>query len=276
MSNLEAASETESNDLWHVQLPTGEVRMWSLDQLDAAFQAELIDERTHVLQDGTTDWVKLGELLGLDSAPASEAPSAQLPASAPSYTPSYATGAPASYDPPSVGAVSVTPGPVSVAPNSAALYSVRPVVADIPDDLDLDSVALRPRKKGLFVGLAAAALVLGIVGFAATRLGGSPASAPAVSAVSPTLPQPVPEAVTVAPQAPPPPLVAPAAADPAPATTTNSRLTPSQRKALADADKNRDSARKARASAPARAPRTTSKPVFHKGGNKYDPLNSSI
>jgi hypothetical protein len=261
MSNLEAGNETESNDLWHVQLPTGEVRMWSLDQLDAAFQAELIDERTHVLQDGTTEWVKLGALLGLDS-PESQAPQ--------------------SYEAP-VEAVSVTPGPVSVAPfsvapNSAALYSVRPVVADIGgDDLDLDAMAIRPRKRGLVIGVVGAAVAVAVIGLAATRLGGSPAAAAApVSAVSPALPQPVPEVVTAAPQAAPPP-PAPAADTPTTTTTADSRLTPSQRKALADADKSRESARKSRAAAaPARAPRTTSKPVFHKGGNKYDPLNSSL
>jgi hypothetical protein len=270
MSNLEAGSETESNDLWHVQLPTGEVRMWSLDQLDAAFQADLIDERTHVLQDGSTEWVKLGELLGLDSEPppSSQAPASHAPAS---YAPSYAGG---------VQAVSVTPGPVSVAPNSAALYSVRPVVADIGgDDLDLDALAIRPRKKGLVLGVVGTAVAIGLIAIAVTRLGGTAASAPPVSAVSSVLPVPVPEVAKASP--PPAPVTvapAPVEAAPAPATSTaDSRLTPSQRKALANADKTADSRRKARAAAaPARAPRTSSKPVFHKGGNKYDPLNSSL
>jgi 2-oxoglutarate dehydrogenase E2 component (dihydrolipoamide succinyltransferase) len=248
--------------------------MWSLDQLDAAFQADLIDERTHVLQDGSTEWVKLGELLGLDTEPpvSSQAPASYAPAS-------YA---PASYMPAAVEAVSVTPGPVSVAPNSVALYSVRPVVADIgADDLDLDALAIRPRKKGLVLGVIGAAAALGLIAIAVTRLGGSVAAAPPVSAVSSALPVPVPDVTKPAPVAAAPALVAapaPVAAAPAPATTTaDARLTTSQRKALADADKSRDAARKARAAAaPARAPRTSSKPVFHKGGNKYDPLNSSL
>ncbi len=265
MSNLEAGSET-SNDLWHVQLPTGEVRQWSLDQLDAAFQADVINEWTHVLQDGSTEWMKLGELLGLDTAapPAAEAPVAAM-------------------------AVSPTPAPVSMAPASlppasVALYSVRPVVSDIGDDLDLDAMAMRPKKRGLFFGVAAAVLLIGGIGFAATHLGGSP-PAVQVSATSPALP-PVVE-VPPSPQAAPAPApgalaaAVAAAALPAPGDTTTtsatSRLTESQRKALADADKSRDAARRSRvASTPARAPRTVSKPVFHKGGNKYDPLNSAL
>jgi rhodanese-related sulfurtransferase len=208
-------------------------------------------------------WMKLGELLGLDS----EEPASAQPE-------------PESLQAVAVQAVSATPGPVSVAPPSLPVQSIRPVVADI-EDLDLDdAMAMKPKKRGVFVGIAAAALVLAGIGFAATRGGTSAAAAAPVSVVSPTLPPIV--------QAPPPapivlpalPAAAPAADSPATTTPDTSHLSPSQIKALAEADKAHDSARKAKASAAAaRAPRvksqSQSKP-FHKGGNKFDPLNSSI
>ena len=43
----------------------------TLDELDAAFQADAINEDTYVLQDGATQWAKLGHVAGLDAPGAS-------------------------------------------------------------------------------------------------------------------------------------------------------------------------------------------------------------
>jgi len=55
-----------TEEQWHVQIEAGDVRLWTLDQLDAAFKAELVDESTFVLEVGKTEWMQLGTLLGGD------------------------------------------------------------------------------------------------------------------------------------------------------------------------------------------------------------------
>lgn len=62
-------------ELWHVQLG-GVVRTMSLDELDAAFQAGVVDERTMVLKAGALRWTTLGDAAGIDAQPNSIAPMA--------------------------------------------------------------------------------------------------------------------------------------------------------------------------------------------------------
>ncbi|MBX3206609.1 MAG: hypothetical protein KF764_16165 [Labilithrix sp.] len=62
-------------ELWHVQLG-GVVRTMSLDELDAAFQAGIVDERTMVLKGGALHWTTLGDVAGIDEQPNSIAPTA--------------------------------------------------------------------------------------------------------------------------------------------------------------------------------------------------------
>ena len=79
---------SEGVDLWYVKLASGDVHRVTLDQLDGAFQAGHIDERTMVLASDAADgtaWTSLGDLLGLDepaqtgAAPAGYAPVAAQP-----------------------------------------------------------------------------------------------------------------------------------------------------------------------------------------------------
>jgi hypothetical protein len=60
--------------LWHVQLGGGVVRTLSLDELDDAFQAGKIDERTLVTRAGSNQWATLGEIAGITEQPYSLAP----------------------------------------------------------------------------------------------------------------------------------------------------------------------------------------------------------
>ena len=52
------------SDTWLVQLRTGETRM-TLDELDAAYQNDLIDDRTLVREPGAP-WRTLGSILGIE------------------------------------------------------------------------------------------------------------------------------------------------------------------------------------------------------------------
>jgi len=48
---------------WLVQLASGDVRIMTLDELDAAFQSGTVDENTLVRHDGAKKWSKLADVL---------------------------------------------------------------------------------------------------------------------------------------------------------------------------------------------------------------------
>jgi hypothetical protein len=235
------------DDIWFVQLPNGNVRAWSLDELDAEFQKGTIDENALVRQ-GSAPWSKLSALLGLDEAP---------PASGGMSV-----------------AVSLPPPPSSLAPMQMASAPPPPVVIGLDDDLDFMAPP-RSRKRGLVVGLIAAALVLCGGVFALTKVTSGDASAATGSAAEASKASIAQVAAPTPP--PPPPVVQPPAQLDAP---KGAPLTDLQRKALLEADKNRERAskeakdRRIKSAPPRRAPKSAS--PFHKGGNKSDPLNSSL
>ncbi len=229
-----ASAVNSMDDIWFVQLPNGNVRAWSLDELDAEFQKGTIDESTLVRQ-GVAPWSKLSVLLGLDAAP-----------------------------PPS-----------SLAPMQMPSAAPPPVVMSVDDDLEL-LMAPRSRKRGLVVGLVAAALVLCGGVFALTKATSGEPTAAAGSA-----PQGANASIAQIAATPPPPPQAPAAQAPAQLDAPKGApLTDLQRKALLEGDKNRERAskekkdKKAKAAPPRRAPKSAS--PFHKGGSKNDPLNISF
>jgi hypothetical protein len=235
-------------EFWHVQMPDGSVSTMTLDDLDDAFQNDRIHEGTYVLKQGEQKWATLAELLGLDDEPA--APSA-------SFTPPPLAAAPFSYPPPA---------------SSAPIYSLRPVVSEIDDaELDFGGPQFRSSKKRKVI-IAGSVAGVALIAIAVAALGSSDGTP--VAAAKPPTP------VAAAAPPPPPPVVAtPAPVDSAPAD----RLTDAQKKALADADKTHatQAAQKAAAraaSAPAHhsSYKSDNKPVFHKGGDKHDPLNSSL
>ncbi len=156
--------------------------------------------------------------------------------------------------------------PAAAAPQAAPSFappafsspnSMAPMVADL--DFDLPPPELRNSRKPVFIAGAAIAAVVAVIGFVV--LGASP-EAPAAAAAAPPPPaaQPVPVATPAKIDAP--------AAD---------RLSDEQKRALATQDQKKDQARKKRpvpAGHPGKRPSTG--PVFHKGGNQYDPLNSNL
>lgn len=238
MSNVDAIAE---DDVWQVQFPGGEVRAVTLDELDQAFQSGTINEDTFVLQAGGAAWVKLGDVAGLD------APDANASTAASSLSP-------VAVSPRASTSMSSSVGSVGVAGNF-----------DL-DELAASSGAFRPRKRGLVASAAAAAVALG--GIAIATAGGSSSSSAAAS--PPAAAANLVAAAGALPQA----VSPPKGDDP----TQISLLSNEQKKKLLDADKSREAAHKAKTKTAAPATRRAPKsgPVFHAGGSKYDPLNSSL
>jgi hypothetical protein len=233
-------NQSNESGMWYVQFASDVVRVMTLDQLDAAFQAGSIGEETLVRQDGVSAWSKLAEIAGIE----------------PDQTPSAA----------SYAVESSAVGPQSIRPVVSELSDVDPSVDDAP-------VELRSRKRGPVLLAVAALMLLGGVGFGATKLSvlpgasSTPASAAQPAAVSPivSLPSNLTAAISDAHLG-------------EQTVPKDSKLTDAQKKLVLDADKKRAQARDEKK---ARTPQKTKKrapsgPVFHTGGNVHDPLNSSI
>jgi hypothetical protein len=263
-----------TEEQWHVQVEAGDVRLWTLDQLDAAFKAEVVDESTFVLEVGKTEWMQLGTLLGGGDEDESSPEAAPEPAAV------YARGAiaPVASIASGIAPVMISPT-ITEAPPSMGPYSTAPVAADIDDDFESPASFRGSRKKPIAIGIGVALLAAGVAVFASSR-----------GAFSAELPSPEVAAAAVA--APPPPAPAPApapAADPQPVaaaqnTSLAARLTQDQLQKLADADKVHDAKlvaqQKARAAAAPHAGhaghKLKEKSPFHSGGDKYDPLNAKL
>jgi hypothetical protein len=246
MSGMDQTTEEQ----WHVQIESGDVRLWTLDQLDAAFKAELVDESTFVLEVGKTEWMQLGTLLGLGDDEPEETPAPVATAT------SRAPIAPIMFSDP----------PPSVGP-----YSTAPMASDI--DFEESPASFRKSRKGPIV-FGVALVAAGIAAFAFTR-GHSSVEAPAPEVAAAAAPQPAPPSPAPAadPQTQP-------AGDPA---SLAARLSRDQLLKLADADREREaklSAQKAAraASAPhhGASHKSKEKSPFHSGGDKYDPLNAKL
>jgi hypothetical protein len=290
---------SEGVDLWYVKLANGDVHRVTVDQLDGAFQAGHIDERTMVLACDASDstaWTSLGVLLGLDAEPApapspEPAPRVAAPAAAYGYAAPVAT--PMTYV--AVAPVVSMPSQAPVAAHRsvppAVANSLRPMSMDLGMD-DLDDAPFRRRSGGRWavaaLGLAA---IAGVAGFFATRAPGGQgddigtmAAAAAMAAPHSFAPTPLPE-TTPAPIVPPSPAAttAPstAAQGPVEASPLNPQFTDrfneTQKEKLLAADKAREDKAKARHSAGSWHPAPKYKSAgFTTGGNKYDPLNSNL
>ncbi|HXK17712.1 MAG TPA: hypothetical protein VNG33_07910 [Polyangiaceae bacterium] len=295
-----AVAQDETEDRYHTQVEAGDVRLFTLDQLDAAFNVGLIHENTYVCLEGGSEWLTLGEVAGLGD---------EDPVSAP-----HLVAAPVSHYSTSS---SVMPAALySVAP-MVMPRSIAPVVSDFSFDDDFEMMAMRPKRR--FGKVLAAFTVLGLAaaGFAFVQSGSlhlpklnlapgvERASAASLSlsslkdAVQAT-PQPL--AAAPAPEAtkPEPPKVEEAkpvdAMPPAISDTDKSasdtatkksddRLSEDVKAALLSKDKTHAADQKhkqaARASVAAKHKPAASKaakgaPGFKSGGSAYDPLNAKL
>jgi hypothetical protein len=232
--------------LWLVRLATGD-RTMTLDELDAAFAADVLDVDTMVCAPDGDSFMRLGSIAGLDDAPASgvevDFGSAPLPDAYPGPH-----------------------APILTAPLGPQRF------AALSMDLG-EAASLRPRwsiRRLLLVPAALAAL--GIIAVAAS----ASTSSASVEAAH-TLPANVRTelAATATPIA-----AAPTATTTAP-TTPATVPTDDQKTALSAKDKKAEAAKNAKHSAAAakhatKASSSKSSSPFSKGGNKHDPLNGAI
>jgi hypothetical protein len=285
MSDYEGTEHTESDDdLWHVQLGSGDVCLMTLEQLDEAFQGGVINENTYLWQEGSSGWVTLREVAGLDSDDDSS-DAGTSPQANPFVQPDRASesvwpSAPAAQTYGGYPAQDIYAPPLqNMGPHSTA-----PVVSPLRDmEFDLEPVNFGRKKRSTGKWLFAAA-VIGAAGFGATKynlLPSTPSNASPMVNAALAMPLPTPEA-TVAPTPPPP---APVAA--APVETTPAKALPDDvKQRLANADKKLADKHKAKqqqaqtrhASSPRSGRRASGggDKVFTKGGETGDPLNSSL
>jgi hypothetical protein len=280
------------SDTWFVQLTDGNVHRVTLDQLDEAFQAGQVDSETLVLAQGTRNWARLGELAGLDEAPA------------PAFEPGFgASGRAPQRNAPSVVVNSASFPPSYYAPvwtsgRPATTNSVRPVSVDLTDEFE--NVSFRGGSGRVLKRLGSVVTVLAALGAVAfVGVSRPPWARPVVARAEsylarvgvhlPSSQPPVLAAATPPPVAEPVPVVAPA---PAPTTATAAVWQPAEQQ-TASAVTSWVAAPPVKATPPEakREVRTRSHQQIHfhparaaevrssgftTSGNKYDPLNSTI
>ncbi len=290
MSTDATTDTTTRDDFWQVQLASGEVCVWTLEELDEAFQSGQVHERTQVKKLGDEAWSTLAVVAGIEEeeapvamasppqslapeAPAAVAPMIPPPPAAPAPVPTETLRSMESVPPAGPAALapvaaSVSPpswnGPVSVPAASAA-----PSAAPVQRELEIE---IEPQFKSRFRPLAvvgALAIVLGGLAVGAVKFAGA-GSAPAAAGPSPNtvdvhhLGQ------------------NPTGDDPFIAKP----LTDDQKRALLEADKKRaeelEKKRKAAEEQRAAQQPTRSRPAgkandpFVKSNDKYDPLNGNL
>lgn len=188
MSNA-AVVQDETEDRYYTQVDEGDVRLFTLDQLDAAFNAGLIHENTYVCLEGDSKWLTLAEVAGLGGDEEPDPVSAPHPIAAPvpqapqAVAPSYHAPAPVAVSHVSVSPYGLAPVTSSVPPMNSiapttssvvpmAMPSSAPFGSTLALDDDLDMMSMR-RKRPLGKILAGVA-VLGLAGvaFAVVQSGG--------------------------------------------------------------------------------------------------------
>jgi pyruvate/2-oxoglutarate dehydrogenase complex dihydrolipoamide acyltransferase (E2) component len=289
-----AVEQDETEDRYHTQVEAGDVRLFTLDQLDAAFNAGLIHENTYVCLEGGDEWLTLGEVAGLGNEEPEPAP---MPAPVPHR-----------------GGFAASPSVVPAAPYSVAPMvmpnSLRPVVNDLSfDDFDPDMVAMRPKRRAGKIVAGLAVVALGALGFVVVQSGGiklpklgvggvgqASAASLSLAGTKETSPAPKAEAPTPAPEPakPEPPKVDESKPTEAAAAATDSkeseaktdktkgdRLSEDMKAALLNKDKKQASEQKRKkatrgAVAAARPKPGKGSTGFKSGGSAYDPLNGKL
>jgi hypothetical protein len=287
-----AVAQDETEDRYHTQVEAGDVRLFTLDQLDAAFNAGLIHENTYVCLEGGSDWLTLGEVAGLGDE---EPVSAPVPVVQP-------VPQARQYAAPAYSGVAASPSVIPVAAYSAAPYSVAPVTNDLSFDDDYEMMSMRPKRRAGKVVAGLAVLALAGLGFAVVQSGGiklpklngdvAQASAaslslakldrtPSKAAAAPVVEAPKPEAAKVEETKPD---SADAKSEDASAKKPEDRFSEEMKAALLNKDQKQATGTKQKkaartAAVVARKPGKAGKSSgggFKTGGSAYDPLNSKL
>jgi pyruvate/2-oxoglutarate dehydrogenase complex dihydrolipoamide acyltransferase (E2) component len=160
-----AVAQDETEDRYHTQIEAGDVRLFTLDQLDAAFNAGLIHENTYVCLEGDSQWLTLGEVAGLGDEEPVSAP--HLVAASVPQARSITAASP-------YGAYAASPSVIPAAPYSVSPMvmprSIAPVSLSFDDDFEM--MAMRPKRRLGKVVAGLAVLALAAAGFAVVQSGG--------------------------------------------------------------------------------------------------------
>lgn len=231
---------TTNEELWRVQLGTGELRVMTLDALDEAFDAGIIHGGTQVLAPGATAWARLADVAGLEDAADAPAPPRDSVA-----TPSLS--------------------PVAISNDTPASFAPAPMPVDlgeIPDD------ALRPKRgRALLFGGLGVTAVLGVaIAFGLPKLGATLGNVHPAKDMANAM-QPPPPAVDVTPND-------GSFARPQ-LTEEQKRLLAEADKKREEERKAKQQVAPAGKGGKA-APRAKSSSPFVNGGDKFDPLNGAL
>ncbi|HYQ04200.1 MAG TPA: DUF4339 domain-containing protein [Polyangiaceae bacterium] len=313
MTHDESAQEA-TEDRFHVQFDSREVELMTLDELAEAFEAGRIHGNTYVCREGDSEWSTLAEVAGLgeeDEAPAEEVAAApasvaverrppmperrpEMPVAGetrppmPQRRPEMATEPAARFQPQSVPPIA----PSAPAPS----LSFAPVTSNLDTSLDLDDMAMRPKRRWGLVLAAAAVLAIAGGGTVFAINGSALASsipdkaalevAASHSQASLTLSNIQAKPIeTTAPAAPAVPSTPEPAAAPAAEAPKSNGLSEDMKAALLASDKSRDSkkAKKAKGGHGATAPaahrsggKVAKSGGLKSGGSAYDPLNGNL
>lgn len=231
-----------NDELWRVQLGTGEIRTMTLDGLDRAFNEGTIDARTRVLAPGAAAWSTLAEVAGLDD----ECPTDPMP--------------------------SLSPVAISSDESSSAAPITAPSELELPDEI----VDFAPRRRRLVVGGVFAALSVAALIALGIGMAGQDDAAP--SKVDTTTASPAPPAADPHFE----PAAAVPATTNGESEAQKPALSDWQKKLLIEADKARDEDVRAKQQQEKkkvnRAKRSTPKttPGLLNGGDRFDPLNGAL
>ena len=114
---------TESDDRWYVQFDSQEVKLMTLDEIQAAFEAGQIHEKTYLIEVGATNWQTLADVAGLSDDGGSESAEAEAPAAPVAAAPAPVVAAPVAAAP------APAPYAAAQAAPAAAPASMRPAQA---------------------------------------------------------------------------------------------------------------------------------------------------
>jgi hypothetical protein len=275
---------TETEDRWYVDVG-GSPKMMTLDELVEAFENGVITAQTLVTEVGGTEWKPLKEVADLGEEEEAPPPSLKAPPVLPAPPMARVSTAPVSAFPPVASRESAWPAAAawsqaplpsrpSAVPSSVGPVSTAPVVQDL--SLDLDDMPFQKRRSKLPMIAAAAVVVLGGLGFAASKMSvAAPAAVPVPAA------QPIEFQKTVVTPIPVTPPAAPAV-ETASTETKPTGLSDDVKEKLLSADKEREAKKKtakktSRARGATRSKSSSgSSGVFRAGGDASDPLNSKL
>ncbi|HEX9621530.1 MAG TPA: hypothetical protein VF989_15405 [Polyangiaceae bacterium] len=124
---------SEDDDLWHVEVEPGEVRVMTLEQLDDLFRLDIVPSSARVWQPGMDGWLPLSVVAGIDGDSAEEIdevieiePDEPLSALPPPSSRAPGGASPLSTTLPYSGAPSPYAGSSSLSPPNALLSSAPP------------------------------------------------------------------------------------------------------------------------------------------------------